>query len=888
MSTEPPPSQDPKRLMLFMILSLALITGTNLLLSRFGLLPEPEAPQEERILQADADADGEEAGTDDGAPGTGPADAPLDGEDAPVLASGTDAGDAVAAPPAEPDAERVNPALLVLGGSAAGQGEDGYHLEVVADQHGASISRITSTQYNAEYEDNKPRRRPLTLVSLPPHLATIDDPESYRLRLLLGLQEADAMPKQGERLVVVADVLGVLHVRIFDDEGRRVVDADERQFAAKPTQLARLKLLVATQRGAESLSKTIEDRIVSQAITLVAPEHRPLAIQVVDEDEDGRLMPVSNLESRLWQVLVDGVPFDELGEEEKARARPVAIVRDEQGTEVAQELRFRTTLREPSDLPPVTITKTFRLRKGADAVEVLLDFALPEGADQDRSVIYRIDGPSGLPIEGEWYTHTFRNVYFGKGEGKDAEVYTYSSYDVASDPDGPDYVNNARPTAFAGQENQYFATFLKPANPSVQVAEASMTVVDADSRELKKADVSVDLVSKPIELAPGDHVAHAYTLFAGPKTDAALGPYDAEGLAIYRQVGRIPVIGFLFDALWAIVDPIVALLSVYVIGPLLENIYAMTVAISGWFGGTRGSYGIAIILLTIVVRMALFPLSRKQAASAKKMQDLQPQMAELRKKYPTEGVDPQKRQENQQKIAQETFALYRKHGVNPLGGCLPVFVQIPIFMTLWRVLNVSVSLRQAQFLWIDNLAAPDMLVRFPFEIPLLGPYFNLLPLGVIALFFLQMKLFTPPATTPEQEAQQRIMKFMMIFMMLMFYRVPAGLALYFITSSIWSIGERLLLPKLSKSPAPGAGPGGTGDDGPDGKGPSSGGGAPRGGWLSRKLDELMKEAAKETTYRREELERRRRELETGASSAPSDRDRDRSRPKRKTKPGKRR
>ena len=123
-------------------------------------------------------------------------------------------------------------------------------------------------------------------------------------------------------------------------------------------------------------------------------------------------------------------------------------------------------------------------------------------------------------------------------------------------------------------------------------------------------------------------------------------------------------------------------------------------------------------------------------------------------------------------------------------------------MTLWRTLNISISLRQAPFLWIDNLAAPDMLFKLPFELPLLGPYFNLLPLGVIGLMLAQTKLFTPPAATPEQEQQQKVMKFMMVGMMLMFYRVPAGLALYFITSSSWAIGERLLLPKTTATLQP--------------------------------------------------------------------------------------
>ena len=790
MSTEPPPSQDPKRLFLFMVLSLALITGTNFLLARFGLLPEPEPPQDaqaRQVAQASEEPVDPDAEADPDAPATG--DREGDPAEEVVQADNADA-DPEEGPEVAPEAEGPSVALvdtdrLVLG-SVEDQGPGGYHLQVFASQGGASLVQVRSALHNAEYEDIKPqRRRPMILVQS------------------------------------------------------------------------------------------------------VAPEHRPLAIQVLGEDEDGLLRPVGGLDRRPWQVVVGGTPLEAPDEEARSLADPVEILRDEQGNEVGQRIRFRTTLDEPGELPPVEITKTFTLRKGADAVELALDFRLPDGADEPRDLVYRIDGPSGIPIEGEWYTHTFRNAYFGKGgEGKAPEVWTYSSLDVAKDPD--EYVNTELPTAFAGVENQYFATFLKPEDPTRQVAEAVMAVVDADDRELKKADVAVDLISEPVAVEPGSEATHSYTLFAGPKTEDALAPYGAEGLAIYRQVGRVPIIGWLFDILWAIVDPIVALLSVYIIGPLLAGIYGMTATIAGWFGGTRGSYGVAIILLTVVVRLALFPLSRKQAASAKKMQELQPQMVELRKKYGTDDPDPQKRQEAQQRVAQETFALYRRHGVNPLGGCLPVFVQIPIFMTLWRVLNVSVSLRQAPFLWIENLAAPDMLVKLPFTLPLLGPYFNLLPLGVIGLFLLQMKLFTPPATSPEQEAQQRIMKFMMVFMMLMFYRVPAGLALYFITSSMWAIGERLLLPKVS----PASPPVGGDDDKGKGRGPSgpdsgpNGGGGPGGGWLSRKLDELMKEASKanETTYRREELDRRRRELERGP-----EREEDRPRPgKKKSKPGKRR
>src|SRR4029077_4742524 len=128
-----------------------------------------------------------------------------------------------------------------------------------------------------------------------------------------------------------------------------------------------------------------------------------------------------------------------------------------------------------------------------------------------------------------------------------------------------------------------------------------------------------------------------------------------------------------------------------------------------------GSWGIAIICLTIVVRSAVFPVSIRQARGAAKMQALQPEIAELKKKY---GND-------KEKMARAQMELFRKHNYNPFTGCLPLFLQLPIFMGLYQSLNHAVDLRLAGFLWVDNLAAPDMLFHMPVNIPFLGQDFNL-------------------------------------------------------------------------------------------------------------------------------------------------------------------
>jgi YidC/Oxa1 family membrane protein insertase len=196
----------------------------------------------------------------------------------------------------------------------------------------------------------------------------------------------------------------------------------------------------------------------------------------------------------------------------------------------------------------------------------------------------------------------------------------------------------------------------------------------------------------------------------------------------------------------------------------------------------------------------MFPISRKQALGAQKMQELQPQIKALTEKYKN---NPQERQRAQ-------MELFRKHNYNPLAGCLPTFLQLPIFVGLYRSLMVDVELRDAPLIsqavrWCSNLAAPDMLIYWGNLMPEfvskgqgflgLGPYFNIFPIFTIILFIWQQKMFMPPAADEQTAMQQKMMQYMMVFMGLMFFKVASGLCLYFIASSLWGIAERKLLPK---------------------------------------------------------------------------------------------
>jgi YidC/Oxa1 family membrane protein insertase len=206
-------------------------------------------------------------------------------------------------------------------------------------------------------------------------------------------------------------------------------------------------------------------------------------------------------------------------------------------------------------------------------------------------------------------------------------------------------------------------------------------------------------------------------------------------------------------------------------------------------------------MLTILVRGLMFPISFKQAIGAQKMALIQPEMKKITEKHKGD-------MEARNKAMQE---LYRKHNYNPFSGCLPIFLQLPIFIGLYRALMVDVQLRDAPLIshavrWCSNLSAPDMLFYWNDFLPVflfgwLGPYFNILPILTICLFLWQQHVMMPPATDEQQAMQQKMMKYMMIFMGVMFFKVASGLCIYFVASTLWGLGERQFLPKKDASSA---------------------------------------------------------------------------------------
>ncbi len=184
------------------------------------------------------------------------------------------------------------------------------------------------------------------------------------------------------------------------------------------------------------------------------------------------------------------------------------------------------------------------------------------------------------------------------------------------------------------------------------------------------------------------------------------------------------------------------------------------------------NWGICIVLLGVSIFLLTYPLTATMMSSMKKMQSLQPKMALLKEKH----------KNSPQKLNKEVVELYKEHKVNPLGGCLPLILQMPIFIGLYQVLWRSVSFKGAHFLWIKDLSEPDRLFILPFTIPGLGNEFNLLPILMIIAVFIQQKLSSKSmvVTDAMQASQQKMMGIMMpVFMGVIFYKMASGLTLYF-------------------------------------------------------------------------------------------------------------
>jgi YidC/Oxa1 family membrane protein insertase len=320
---------------------------------------------------------------------------------------------------------------------------------------------------------------------------------------------------------------------------------------------------------------------------------------------------------------------------------------------------------------------------------------------------------------------------------------------------------------WAGMNNKYFAVLMIPDGVLSATYELE-TLSDNGTTAptvVTAASEAASLIVPGFSLDSNSSRSDQFRIYVGPKEYKVLKTIEPPGAQEEDlQLADIIDLGFFWYIAWVMLW-------------LLNFFYSII-----------KNYGVAIILLTLLVKVVSYPLTRKGYKSMQAMQKLQPLLTEIREKH----------RDDPQKLNKVTMQLYKEHGVNPFGGCIPWIPQIPVFIALFALLGSAVELRGAPFfLWIDDLAAPDVLFTLPFTIPFLGDAVRLLPLVNGVTTWLQQK--TSGSMTPVTDnTQAKIMQFMPLLFVFILYNFASGLALYWLCNNIFTIGQQYL-PKLWQS-----------------------------------------------------------------------------------------
>jgi YidC/Oxa1 family membrane protein insertase len=378
----------------------------------------------------------------------------------------------------------------------------------------------------------------------------------------------------------------------------------------------------------------------------------------------------------------------------------------------------KTTLTFTQTYPgTVRIEKTFTFSPNDYAIqmEAKVENLSPATIQQNATLTwFHYDDPA---IEKDSYTHDGPIYYLEKS----VELTKLKNL-KSEEHHGPDI-------SWSGYESKYFIAAMIPQNPAL-----TSLALNRDDRNI----VSVQLKGPKNIIPAGQNGLFAYTLYLGPKDYSIMKALN---------VGLENAIDFGSWIKWLAMPLLIVLKWIY---QYVHN------------------YGIAIIILTILIKIIFWPLGNKSYKSMKEMQKLQPLLLELREKYKNDKA----------KLSQETMGLYKTHKVNPLGGCLPIVIQIPVFFGLYKVLLYAIELRHSPFFfWIQDLSAKD-------------PYY-ITPIIMGATMFIQQKM-TPTMGDP---MQAKIMLVMPVVFTFLFLNFPAGLVIYWLFNNVISIGQQVYINK---------------------------------------------------------------------------------------------
>ena len=389
----------------------------------------------------------------------------------------------------------------------------------------------------------------------------------------------------------------------------------------------------------------------------------------------------------------------------------------------------------------------------SDYLQELPAFTIYSGLMTNPEDAHQMIGESILGVDS--YSAEEGIFYWGKPNYINKKIFTKNNDSTFINTVPKDMIN--RQVDWICAKNKFFAQIIHPKNFS-----SSMRIIcnRDDKKEITSLAAGLDVSSK--NLQGNDQVTFNYDYFIGPREFYTLKEYSQS----YEKIREFETIGF-----WSGWN--------FIMEPIRIGLNSSLININKF---VPGGYGIAIIILTIIIRLIFHPLHKKSTDSMKKMQEIQPLIKSLQEKYKS---DPKK-------LQQETMILYKEKKVNPMGGCLPMFIQIPIFIALYTILRGAIELRYVDFLWINDLSAPENLLAGKIPIPFnSNDALNILPILMAASMVLQQKMTSSAtAITPEQKQQQQMMMFMMPIMMLFFfYDMPSGLVLYWTVSNLLMIGQ---------------------------------------------------------------------------------------------------
>ena len=310
----------------------------------------------------------------------------------------------------------------------------------------------------------------------------------------------------------------------------------------------------------------------------------------------------------------------------------------------------------------------------------------------------------------------------------------------------------SEPVIAASIKSRHFSSILKPIKTT--------GTFSAHVEAYDKMNFGSYLVRSEAVVQPGETLSDGFLWYVGPNRVEDLMPYELDRLVNFGKLDFIAKI---------------VLGGLHMIAGVVKN------------------YGIAIIVLTLLTNMLFMPLTRVSFMSMRRMQLVQPEATRLREKH----------KDNPAKLNEETMALYKKHKVNPMGGCLPMLLQMPIFMGLYVSLSKAPELLGGSFLWVKDLASPDV-IKLPLALPMIGDNIHLLPIIMVGAMFAQQKISMGAMASPDPNMaqQQKIMMYVMPVMFgFIFYKMPSGLVVYWLTNTLVMTAYQAYLKKSNPVPA---------------------------------------------------------------------------------------